>query len=42
MSDLIFNFRVGKLHVQINEHWRIKLALNDHHRWIRWPFFQLY
>lgn len=42
MSDLIFNLRIGKLHIQINNRWHIKLLLNDYHRWLRWPFFQLH
>ena len=42
MSDLVFNLRIGKFHIQIDERRRIHLALNDYHRWLRWPLFQLY
>jgi hypothetical protein len=42
MSDLIFNLRIGKLHIQITTRWEFRLSLNNYHRWLRWPFIELY
>lgn len=42
MSDLIFNLRIGKLHIQITDQRKIRFPINDHHRWLRWPFVQLH
>lgn len=42
MSDLIFNFRVGKIHFQIHQGWRFELQLNEYHSWFRWPVIYLY
>ena len=42
MTNLIFNLRIGKLHIQITKGWKLRLSLNDYHRWIKWPFVQLY
>jgi len=42
MSDLIFNLRVGKLHIQITNDWQLRFSLNDYHRWLKRPIITLY
>jgi hypothetical protein len=42
MSELIFNFRIGKLHIQINERKDLILAINNYHKWLNLPFLHLY
>jgi hypothetical protein len=42
MSNLIFNLRIGKLHIQVTREWRLRLAINEYHRWLRWPIIKLH
>lgn len=42
MSNLIFNLRIGKLHIQITDQKKIRLSINDYHNWLKWPFISLY
>ena len=42
MSNLILNLRIGKLHIQIDNKYKIKFVINPIHKWIRRPIFQLY
>ena len=42
MSDLIFNLRIGKLHIQISDSYKIVFVINDYHKWISIPFVEFY
>ena len=42
MSNLIFNWRIGKLHIQVTNNWQLHLSINDYHRWLKWPMLTLY
>ena len=42
MSDLIFNLRIGKLHIQITDQYKFRFSLNDYHQWFRCPIVELY
>lgn len=42
MSNLIFNLRIGKLHIQISTGWRLSLKINNVHRWTARPIVKLY
>jgi len=42
MSNLIFNLRIGKLHIQITNEWRVRLSINPVHRGLCWPIVKLY
>lgn len=42
MSNLIFNLRIGKVHFQITNMWKVSVSINDYHRWLRWPIVKLY
>ena len=42
MSDLIFNLRIGKLHIQISNSYKLRLSINDFHKWFKVPFIKLY
>ena len=42
MSNLIFNLRVGKIHFQITDQWKVRISLNRVHSWTEWPIIKLY
>lgn len=42
MSNFIFNLRIGKLHIQITNEYKVRFAINDYHKWFKWPFIQLH
>ena len=42
MSDLIFNLRIAKLHIQITRAWRLSFSVNPHYDWRKWPLIELY
>ena len=42
MSDLIFNLRIGKLHIQISDSFKLKFKINNVHKWFSLPIIELY
>jgi len=42
MSDMKFNLSVGKLHIQVTLDGRLRLSINQHTKWFKWPFIKLH
>ena len=42
MSVLLFNLSVGKLHIQVTLDGRLRLSINQHTKWFKWPFIKLH
>jgi len=42
MSNLIFNLRIGKLHITISDEWKLRFSINNYHKWFASPMIQLY
>lgn len=42
MTNLIFNLRIGKLHIQITTTRKLELHINDYHTWTKWPIIERY